>query len=177
MISKQVVVSGPGNPPPVAAFTTSCTQLVCTFDGSTSTDDGTIVSYAWTFGDTATGTGATTSHTYADPGTYAVTLTVTDNLGATDDVPGSVTCPNNPAAVGFRASAGANASGANASVVVPAAVQPGDQLLLFVTTNVDTTATTPAGWTLLGSQQDGGARHAVVGVHRARPWRAPPARP
>ena len=57
-----------------------------TFDGSGSSDmDGTIASYNWTFGD-GTPNGATmiVAHTYAAPGTYLVTLTVTDNAGATD---------------------------------------------------------------------------------------------
>lgn len=53
------------------------------FDGSASYDpDGTIASYAWTFGDTGTGSGATPTHTYTAEGNYTVTLTVTDNLGA-----------------------------------------------------------------------------------------------
>ena len=73
------------NQNPVAGFT--FTQEVGTlnvdFDGSTSTDDGTIVSWDWDFGDTNTGTGETVSHTYAAPGTYSVTLTVTDDQGAT----------------------------------------------------------------------------------------------
>ena len=61
------------------------------FDGSGSYDpDGDpIASYAWTFGDGATGTGATPSHTYADnklPGqVYEVCLTVTDSLGASNN--------------------------------------------------------------------------------------------
>lgn len=41
----------------------------------------TLVSYAWVFGDGATGSGPTTSHTYSSASTYRVTLTVTDNLG------------------------------------------------------------------------------------------------
>ena len=53
-----------------------------TFDGSGSYDsddigDG-IVSYAWDFGDGATGTGMTAQHTYTVAGTYIVSLTVTD---------------------------------------------------------------------------------------------------
>ncbi len=54
------------------------------FDASASSDpDGTIVSYAWDFGDGSTGTGVTTSHAYTSAGTFRVTLTVTDNDGLT----------------------------------------------------------------------------------------------
>ena len=56
-----------------------------TLDGSASSDpDGTIVSYAWDFGDGNTGSGVSPTHTYAAAGSYAVTLTVTDDDGATD---------------------------------------------------------------------------------------------
>ncbi len=53
------------------------------FDASASTDDGSIVSYSWSFGDGGTGTGVKTTHTYTVAGQYSVTLSVTDNLGAT----------------------------------------------------------------------------------------------
>ncbi len=57
------------------------------FDGSASSDpDGTIVSYSWDFGNGETGTGATPSNTYTEEGTFDVTLTVTDNVGATNSV-------------------------------------------------------------------------------------------
>jgi subtilisin family serine protease len=50
-----------------------------TFDGTGSSDpDGDDLSYAWSFGDGATGTGPTPSHTYLDDGEYTVTLTVSD---------------------------------------------------------------------------------------------------
>jgi PKD repeat protein len=72
------------NMPPVPSFTATCTALACMFDGHGSSDpDGAITSYAWSFGDAATGSGVTASHTYAAAGTYAVALTVTDNAGVT----------------------------------------------------------------------------------------------
>jgi serine protease len=65
------------------------------FDGSLSSDpDGTIVSFAWNFGDGATASGLTVSHPYADNGIYTVTLTVTDNNGATASDTALVTVNN-----------------------------------------------------------------------------------
>jgi serine protease len=72
------------NQPPAAAFSYSCTSNVCSFNASASSDaDGTTLAYAWSFGDGLTGVGKTTSHTFTAVGTYVVTLTVTDELGAT----------------------------------------------------------------------------------------------
>ena len=80
------------NVPPTAAFTATPNALAVGFDGSASSDsDGTIASYAWDFGDSSTGTGKTPSHTYAAAGSYSVTLTVTDNQGATGSVTHQVT--------------------------------------------------------------------------------------
>ncbi len=86
-------VAPPGNQPPVARFSRSCssTTRTCTFNGANSTDDVGVVSYNWTFGDGTTGTGATVSHTYARAGTYQVTLTVTDGGGLTNSLTKSVT--------------------------------------------------------------------------------------
>ena len=54
-----------------------------TFDGSGSTDpDGTVSSWAWSFGDGTSGTGPATTHLYSTPGTYTASLTVTDDRGA-----------------------------------------------------------------------------------------------
>jgi PKD repeat protein len=88
--------TGGGNISPSASFTinpaSGSTQTSFAFNGAASVDpDGTIASYAWTFGDGATGTGATTTHVFASPGTYSVTLTVTDNMGATGSASSQVT--------------------------------------------------------------------------------------
>jgi Tol biopolymer transport system component len=73
----------------VAAITSTCNGLTCTFDGSSS--QGLVSSYAWAFGDGRTGSGVTASHTYGTDGTYLVSLVVTDNIGATGLKSGSVT--------------------------------------------------------------------------------------
>ncbi len=76
--------SSPVNQPPVASFTGSCVQLVCSVDANASTDaEGPLASYAWDWGDGTSGAGVTASHTYPAPGAKTVTLLVTDNLGAT----------------------------------------------------------------------------------------------
>lgn len=75
---------GTTNAPPTASFTVECTDLTCNFDGSGSSDsDGSITDYSWTFGDGNSGSGSTVSHSYNAEGTFNVTLTVTDNEGAT----------------------------------------------------------------------------------------------
>jgi serine protease len=70
--------------PPSAAFTFSCTALTCSLDSGASSDrDGTITAYSWNFGDSASGSGQSLVHANAQAASYSVTLTVTDNTGAT----------------------------------------------------------------------------------------------
>ena len=91
-VSHQLTVANAANNPPTAAFTSSVAGLQASFNSSGSTDgDGTIVARSWTFGDGQNGTGTSPSHTYAAAGTYNVTLTVTDDDGASDDVTHQVT--------------------------------------------------------------------------------------
>ncbi len=68
--------------PPVASFTLSYTGTVLNADATGSYDpDGTIVEYAWDWGDGATSFGQTASHQYWDFNGKRITLTVTDNDG------------------------------------------------------------------------------------------------
>ena len=53
------------------------------FSGEGSVDNGTIVSYAWDFGDGTTSSSMAPSKTFTSPGDHVVTLTVTDNDGLT----------------------------------------------------------------------------------------------
>lgn len=90
-----------GNLVPVAAFTYSpksgAAPLTVTFNGTASADpDGSITSYVWDFGDGASGTGATTSHTYSTTGSFSPRLTVTDNLGSSASVGASGWVPRYP---------------------------------------------------------------------------------
>jgi PKD repeat protein len=98
-----VTISAPPNQPPRAnangPYTGTAGQPVA-FSSAGSTDpDGSIATYAWTFGDGSTGSGASPSHAYAAAGTFTVTLTVTDDDGATASATASVTIaapPNQP---------------------------------------------------------------------------------
>lgn len=68
---------------PQAQFSVLCTDLVCEFDASSSSDpDGEIVSYDWGFGDAVAANGMNVSHEFESGGTYDVVLTVQDNEGA-----------------------------------------------------------------------------------------------
>ena len=86
------VVVGPANVTPVpqvaATPTNGRAPLAVSFDSAGSSDaDGSVVAYAWDFGDgSPVETSATASHTYA-PGTWTATLTVTDDDGATATTP------------------------------------------------------------------------------------------
>jgi PKD repeat protein len=78
----------PVDAPPIARVTTDVISgtvpLTVSFDGTTSSDsEGPISTFDWQFGDGATATGSTTTHTYTAPGAYTAVLTVTDSSGQT----------------------------------------------------------------------------------------------
>jgi len=105
------------NRAPIARFAANplsgSSPLVVSFNAEDSYDpDGSIVSYHWDFGDGASDTGVTTSHTFTatTAQTYTVTLTVTDDDGASATASQSievlVTAPsgNNPPTARFTVS-------------------------------------------------------------------------
>jgi len=77
---------------PTANFSFVTNGLVANFTDSSTDSGGTIGSHSWTFGDGATSTATSPSHTYAAAGTYSVTETVSDSVnGATNAKTASVT--------------------------------------------------------------------------------------
>ncbi|MGA5822823.1 collagenase [Kitasatospora sp. NPDC094028] len=77
---------------PTAAFAAAPSGLTVNFaDQSTESGSGSLTSWAWNFGDGATSTTQSPSHTYSAAGSYTVSLTVTDNGGRTNSISQSVT--------------------------------------------------------------------------------------
>jgi len=73
-------------------------EIDCDAFETTDTDDN-LEDYDWNFGDGTSDSGESVSHTYDDPGTYYVDLTVTDTEGASDSASQQVTIepePNEP---------------------------------------------------------------------------------
>jgi hypothetical protein len=149
---------GPAPAPqaPTAAFTSSCAELSCTFDAAGSADkDGTIASYHWTFSDGSTADGAQVGHDFATAGSYTAGLTVTDNDGMTGTTQKTLTVSQ--AKITSVGAASTNGNRSAHTVTVPSAVQAGDQLLAYLTTNDSAVAVTgPDGWSPVTSQLVGG---------------------
>jgi len=95
-ITLYVIAGGTPNTPPTAVIdanpTSGTVPFAVSFSGAGSSDaDGSIASYAWTFGDGGIASGVSASHTYTTAGSYTAKLTVTDNRGGTGSATVSIT--------------------------------------------------------------------------------------
>lgn len=81
-LTQQVTV----NPVPIAVFTPTngCENMPITFNDLSFISSGTITNWLYDFG-TTTSTEQNPTYTYSSPGSQLVTLTVTSNLGCSDD--------------------------------------------------------------------------------------------
>ncbi len=81
----------PVNDPPVAGFTSVCSDLSCDFTDTSTDVDGAIGAWTWSFGDGTSSTLRHPSHVFATDGTYLVSLTVVHGPGGEDTATASVT--------------------------------------------------------------------------------------
>lgn len=131
------------------------------FDGTGSSDpDGDDLTYSWDFGDGNTGTGPTPSHTYADNGSYTVTLSVEDEEGATDENTTTATIDNVAPSVGSIADLPSDPVGVGTAVSLRAA---------FTDAGVLDTHSAVIDWgdgsTSAGSLSQGSGSGSVSGTH------------
>ena len=85
----------PGNLPPLAKIaddltTDQAAPLRVKFTSISSDPDGSIVKTQWDFGDGAQAEGEQAEHVFQDEGSFEVTLTVTDDDGASDQISTSI---------------------------------------------------------------------------------------
>lgn len=83
--------TGPTNNPPVASFTVKTLGQIVQLTDTSTDSDGTIVSRVWDTGDGRTSTKTPVTYRYANPGSYTVKLTVTDDDGASTSTTQTVT--------------------------------------------------------------------------------------
>lgn len=89
------------NEAPVVSFVSEIIGMRVKLNALASTDDGRIVDYAWSFSDGFVANGVLAEHIFLLPGTYTVTLTVTDNNGKSSSMMQNVTTFNQPPVADF----------------------------------------------------------------------------
>ncbi|HRP52923.1 MAG TPA: PKD domain-containing protein [Fluviicola sp.] len=134
---------------PKASFTASA-STACLGDAVTFTNTSTNypTSYSWDFGDGNNSTSASPSHTYATPGTYNVTLTVTNQWGSTTSTVTTITINGADPSFSYSNSTYCIGSGNQTpTVTTPGGTFTATAGLVFsnATTGEIDMATTPAG--------------------------------
>lgn len=92
------------NQPPTATVGSTCTGLRCTLTATASDPDGTVDGISWDLGGGQTASGPSVTHTFAQPGTYSVSATVTDDDGASTIATRAVTVADADPTATFTAS-------------------------------------------------------------------------
>jgi choice-of-anchor B domain-containing protein len=111
---------GTENMLPTSSYTFSNNNLAVTFTDTSSDSDGTVDSWNWDLGDGNLSTAKNPSNTYAAAGSYTVSLTVTDNDGATGISTQTITVSDGAGNTtgGFTETALAPARGENLSFTI-----------------------------------------------------------
>ncbi len=151
-VTSQSTVSQPPTAVLSATPTSGTAPLTVNFSAAGSTDgDGSIVSYAWNFGDGGSQTGGTTAQrTYSSAGTYTASLTVTDNTGLTDTK--SVSISVTATTTTYALTVGKSGTGSGTVTSSPAGINCGSDCAENYTsgTSVTLTAAAATGSTFAG---------------------------
>ena len=89
----------PSAQPPTADFTVNGGYVgeAISFDaGASKAGSGSITEYSWSFGDGETGSGATVTHSYSEPGEYIVELEVKNTYNLVDTVSRTIVVAEEP---------------------------------------------------------------------------------
>ncbi|MGL5825282.1 MAG: PKD domain-containing protein [Nocardioides sp.] len=171
------VTAPPGNMPPVAKISRTCTNNSCAFDARGTTDENVpTVTYTWNFGNGRTGSGPLPTYVFPTPGTFTVTLTARDEFGAVGTATTIVTVttpPGNvaptavfpqPSCVGrVCAVSGAASRDANAGDVITYRFNWGDGTAVGTSVNGSHTYAAAGSYTITMTATDGwGASAAPI---------------
>jgi PKD repeat protein len=145
VVAKTFSVNAAPNDPPTVDFSFLPASPLpgnsVSFSATGSDPDGDDLTYAWTFGDGGTSTAEDPQHTYASPGTRTVTVTVTDEHGATDTESKQITVQNRRPTVDFDFSPASPLPGENVLFSPDVSDPDGDAVTLSWNFGVGSTKT------------------------------------